>query len=119
MFQPIHEPIDAFVAFRPGIPYPALKAFRWRHRRYDVSAIESVQRCTAAPRPAGEEEPRSYGHFSSRWTRGAEFSTSRPSRANTSLCYRVRVGGNEFELRLDPGPSQWVLEGIHIETDSS
>jgi hypothetical protein len=118
MFQPIHEPVDALVTFTPGAPYPTLRAFRWRRRRYDITSIESVRRCTATD-PQEEAEPRTYGHFSSRWVRGAGSSPTSGVVTHGSLCYRVRVGSDDFELRLDPKRSQWVLEGLAVEIDGT
>ncbi|UCF10305.1 MAG: hypothetical protein JSW65_01080 [Candidatus Bipolaricaulota bacterium] len=116
MFQPIHEPVDALVTFTTSGRYPILEAFRWRRQRYDITGIESVRRCTPSP-SSPAEEPRSYGHFSSRWTRGSEFARRVGGASRSSLCYRVRAGTDRFELQLDPKDSRWMLEGVLIESD--
>jgi len=42
MLQTLSEPIDALVIYRRGAPHPLLHAFRWKNRRYDVTAIHLV-----------------------------------------------------------------------------
>jgi len=119
MYCPIEETVDALVSFKVNGRYPLLQAFRWRDRRFDVVRIDGVRRCAGQPRPPADE-PRSYGHFSSRWTPSSEASSSpRPSHS-AGLCYRVRTAQNCFELRLDLERSQWVLEALvgDIEIDA-
>ncbi|MBU0595745.1 hypothetical protein KJ567_03565 [Candidatus Bipolaricaulota bacterium] len=40
----MNEPVDALVIYRRGAPHPLLRAFRWRHRRYDVTETHLVHR---------------------------------------------------------------------------
>lgn len=42
MFQPVQTPIDAYVIYKRGKPYPILRAFRWGTRRFDVTEINLV-----------------------------------------------------------------------------
>lgn len=42
MLQPIDEPIDAYVVYQRGAPHPILRAFRWKNRRFDVTATNLV-----------------------------------------------------------------------------
>ena len=44
MHYPVNEPIDALVIYRCGALHPLIQAFRWRSRRYDVTAIHLVHR---------------------------------------------------------------------------
>jgi len=40
----VNEPVDALVIYRRGAPHPHLRAFRWKHRRYDVTTTHLVHR---------------------------------------------------------------------------
>jgi len=42
MVQPVDEPIDAYVIYQRGAPHPLLRAFRWRNRRFEVTATNLV-----------------------------------------------------------------------------
>ncbi len=42
MYQPVQEPIDAYVIYNRGAPHPLLRAFRWGNRRFDVTATNLV-----------------------------------------------------------------------------
>lgn len=42
MFQPVNQPIDAYVIYKRGKRHPILRAFRWGTRRFDVTAINLV-----------------------------------------------------------------------------
>ena len=42
MDQTVDEKIDAYVIYPTGAPYPLLRAFRWRNRRFDVTGTHLV-----------------------------------------------------------------------------
>jgi hypothetical protein len=111
MYQPIEDPVDALVDYRASDRYPLLRAFRWRNHRFEVDRIDAVRRCPSEPMST-EEQPRSYGHFSSRWVRNADTHPPPVRDARGSLCYRVRSGQDGFELRLDLDRLRWILEAI-------
>ena len=111
VYCPIGETVDALVTFKVDGRYPLLQAFRWCDRRFDIVRIDGVRRCAGQPRPT-TDEPRSYGHFSSRWTPSSEAPSSPHPSHGAGLCYRVRTAHDCFELRLDLERSQWVLEAL-------
>jgi hypothetical protein len=42
MYRPVEEPIEAVVIYKRGAPHPLLRAFRWRHRRFEVTSTNLV-----------------------------------------------------------------------------
>lgn len=44
MLTTVNEPIDAVVIYRRGAPHPLLHAFRWKNRRYDITATHLIHR---------------------------------------------------------------------------
>ena len=42
MYQPVTEPIDTYVVYQRGAPHPLLHSFRWRNRRFEVTATNLV-----------------------------------------------------------------------------
>ena len=44
MQHAVNEPVDALVIYRRGAPHPHLRAFRWKHRRYEVTTTHLVHR---------------------------------------------------------------------------
>jgi len=42
MYQPISEPIDAYVIYKRGAAHPILRSFRWGTRRFDITSTNLV-----------------------------------------------------------------------------